>query len=195
MARRSRTRRVLKWLATIACAPLVVLYATSLCVKVAPNLGLVERSLWAEYGHLCVFYVRREGDPTEIRNAESRVREHWASHSPPRLPVFSAIKVSDWTTVLLNTFRLPIIDSENGWTGSTFPEPIRVILVRIYVPLGLPLLALFAMVIVLWWLDRRRVLPGRCQKCGYDLTGNVSGRCPECGREVKASEVATVEQR
>lgn len=20
---------------------------------------------------------------------------------------------------------------------------------------------------------------GRCQKCGYDLTGNVSGRCPE----------------
>ncbi len=21
-----------------------------------------------------------------------------------------------------------------------------------------------------------------CQKCGYDLTGNVSGRCPECGR-------------
>jgi hypothetical protein len=22
---------------------------------------------------------------------------------------------------------------------------------------------------------------GRCQKCGYDLTGNVSGRCPECG--------------
>lgn len=24
--------------------------------------------------------------------------------------------------------------------------------------------------------------PGHC-KCGYDLTGNVSGRCPECGRE------------
>ena len=21
----------------------------------------------------------------------------------------------------------------------------------------------------------------RCTKCGYDLTGNVSGRCPECG--------------
>jgi predicted Zn-ribbon and HTH transcriptional regulator len=24
-----------------------------------------------------------------------------------------------------------------------------------------------------------------CQKCGYDLTGNVSGRCPECGEAVK----------
>jgi len=22
---------------------------------------------------------------------------------------------------------------------------------------------------------------GRCRKCDYDLTGNVSGVCPECG--------------
>jgi hypothetical protein len=27
----------------------------------------------------------------------------------------------------------------------------------------------------------RRVPPGRCPNCRYDLTGNVSGRCPECG--------------
>lgn len=27
---------------------------------------------------------------------------------------------------------------------------------------------------------RRRGAP-RCDDCGYDLTGNVSGRCPECG--------------
>lgn len=29
------------------------------------------------------------------------------------------------------------------------------------------------------WRRRRR---GRCVKCGYDLTGNVSGVCPECGQ-------------
>ena len=23
---------------------------------------------------------------------------------------------------------------------------------------------------------------GQCARCGYDLTGNVSGVCPECGR-------------
>ena len=28
--------------------------------------------------------------------------------------------------------------------------------------------------------DRRDA--GRCTRCGYDLTGNVSGVCPECGR-------------
>ncbi len=30
-------------------------------------------------------------------------------------------------------------------------------------------------------LGRRRFPAGHCRKCGYDLTGNVSGRCPECG--------------
>lgn len=25
---------------------------------------------------------------------------------------------------------------------------------------------------------------GRCEACGYDLTGNVSGKCPECGTTV-----------
>ncbi|MCG8403591.1 MAG: YcxB family protein [Phycisphaerales bacterium] len=27
----------------------------------------------------------------------------------------------------------------------------------------------------------KAVSPGLCKKCGYNLTGNVSGRCPECG--------------
>lgn len=27
----------------------------------------------------------------------------------------------------------------------------------------------------------RRRKNGQCLKCGYDLTGNVTGRCPECG--------------
>ena len=36
----------------------------------------------------------------------------------------------------------------------------------------------------LWWRDRRPP-PGHCQKCGYNLTDNVSGVCPECGTEVE----------
>jgi hypothetical protein len=38
--------------------------------------------------------------------------------------------------------------------------------------------------VILLWRHRRRCLPGFCRKCGYNLTGNVSGRCPECGTEV-----------
>lgn len=31
---------------------------------------------------------------------------------------------------------------------------------------------------------RRRMRPGHCPSCSYDLTGNVSGVCPECGAKV-----------
>jgi hypothetical protein len=31
----------------------------------------------------------------------------------------------------------------------------------------------------------RRVLPGHCPICRYDLQGNESGRCPECGTAVR----------
>jgi hypothetical protein len=31
----------------------------------------------------------------------------------------------------------------------------------------------------------RRRRKGLCIRCGYDLTGNVSGTCPECGTEVQ----------
>lgn len=56
-------------------------------------------------------------------------------------------------------------------------------LTRTYVVIPLWLLLLTALVLsaFLWFRDRRRVPVGHCRKCGYDLTGNVSGRCPECG--------------
>jgi hypothetical protein len=33
----------------------------------------------------------------------------------------------------------------------------------------------------------RRRRRGLCLKCGYDLTGNISGVCPECGTEKESS--------
>lgn len=33
-------------------------------------------------------------------------------------------------------------------------------------------------------IRRRWAALHRCLRCGYDLTGNVSGICPECGRPV-----------
>jgi len=40
-----------------------------------------------------------------------------------------------------------------------------------------------------WAIDgirRRRAPPDACRKCGYNLTGNVSGICPECGTPISA---------
>lgn len=47
------------------------------------------------------------------------------------------------------------------------------------------------------WLEARLLRPriplgraGRYCKCGYDLTGNVSGSCPECGSKIEGGRVA-----
>lgn len=34
-------------------------------------------------------------------------------------------------------------------------------------------------------LRRRQRVPGACDRCGYDLTSNVTGRCPECGTAIE----------
>ncbi len=45
---------------------------------------------------------------------------------------------------------------------------------------------------VLWLFDRTHHPAGHCRRCGYDLTGNLSGRCPECGVAISVSrEVET----
>lgn len=37
-------------------------------------------------------------------------------------------------------------------------------------------------VVLRGFIRRPRHRAGRCDRCGYDLTGNVSGVCPECGK-------------
>ncbi len=47
-------------------------------------------------------------------------------------------------------------------------------------PFWMPLLAIALPTVWLWRRDSRHP-PGHCRKCGYDLTGNVTGVCSECG--------------
>ena len=47
----------------------------------------------------------------------------------------------------------------------------------------LPALTLPVTAVLFIMNRRRRIPPGHC-RCGYNLTGNVSGVCPECGTEI-----------
>lgn len=50
----------------------------------------------------------------------------------------------------------------------------------VIVPFWMPFV-LFVTVAALAHRRARGLKPGTCRKCGYDLTGNVTGKCSECG--------------
>lgn len=54
----------------------------------------------------------------------------------------------------------------------------------VVLPIWLFALLFLALTIYLVRRLRPRFPAGCCAKCGYDLTGNVSGVCPECGTSV-----------
>jgi hypothetical protein len=77
------------------------------------------------------------------------------------------------------------------WCGLYLPQTqgltdpsFRRYLWSIRLPFWLPAVIIGLLVALLLLRDSRRVRPGCCLCCGYDLTGNVSGRCPECGRAI-----------
>ncbi len=88
--------------------------------------------------------------------------------------------------------RDPAYDLVVQWRQSTLVWKPEWRLFRFHFRIGLPLwipCVLFSLpTTVLWWLDRRRMRLGHCQRCGYNLRGNVSGVCPECGSAMPGYE-------
>lgn len=75
-------------------------------------------------------------------------------------------------------YRVPVLKSHAG-----------------HVLVIVPLWCLASVVVIpmaaLWYEEWRRKVrdrPGHCKRCGYNLSGNVSGRCPECGTEIAGSQ-------
>jgi hypothetical protein len=53
---------------------------------------------------------------------------------------------------------------------------------------NLPFVLVSVPAAILLCLDLRIVYPpGHCRRCGYNLTGNLSGVCPECGEAIGES--------
>lgn len=72
--------------------------------------------------------------------------------------------------------------------SSNYVSPSRLVSFwRIVVPCWFVLFAFLvvsAWSVVRWKRRRRKRLAGGCRRCGYNLTGNVSGVCPECGEKI-----------
>ena len=74
------------------------------------------------------------------------------------------------------------------WEGSWWPRYFtpydirrRVFYLPLWLPASLPVLIWGGVYLVIG-RAARRMARGRCIRCAYDLTGNLSGVCPECGQ-------------
>jgi hypothetical protein len=70
-----------------------------------------------------------------------------------------------------------------GTNERTHRVEVSRLLADLAVVLGVPLAAWLAF---RFWRGKARRRKGACLRCGYDLTGNVSGVCPECGTSIGA---------
>jgi len=167
MARRSKTRRVLKWTGTVVCALLLGMLVLSAWYEVTWRgsdavVGLVDGTV----GCILDRSEQRFGIPgivTSTRHGSLPVPTGWA--------VFWS-DASAWRERLSSLWWLPRVQR--------LPGVMAGVLTVVSVPIWIPLLLAAVPTAVLFWRDRRRIPPGHCQQCGYNLTGNVSGRCPEC---------------
>ena len=218
MRRRSRTRRVLKWVGVLSCTLIWLTWRGSTRYHV-------------EYfgRHLCI--GMSEGCATLVYASKPRATARigwWAGKPPMRmqasLPGFERIRRSAqpsawlcwlplWIPLAVAVIPTALLwrDRRRSPAAATDPDAVfcRVLKwvgLAVCLPIMLsesitgvsPHYPVFEVMFVanvaatsyLWWRDDQYVPPGHCQHCGYDLTGNVSGRCPECGTPV-SNEKAT----
>ena len=124
---------------------------------------------------------RKTPNGQEFREVYPQVADRLTStlkHTEPlleRLPPTIYVGPRDGRSGTLSYHGMPrVIRSPLGW--------------RIIVPLWTLMLLVAVVSCIIWRMVPRRAVPGHCRKCGYDLTGNVSGKCPECGTEISSSE-------
>jgi hypothetical protein len=163
----SRTGRVLNWVGTAVCALLVVCDVVSMRWSIRGSIN-TNWSVGASSGKLFVMWWNDDMVAFAQRD------KSWILPS--------------------GVFRLP---SDTSHVFLPYVWRLGDSMFAVDMPFWIIALAVALPTAPLWWFDRRAYPPGHCAKCGYDLTGNVSGRCPECGTatggSVAAREHATAE--
>ena len=157
MRKRPRVRRGLKWGGTVFCALLVVAFVVSFLMDVVYDRATttVRTEVHLVSGAIMLIRQRRLRVPNR------------------RIITFRDIVV------------MPR-DPRLGWWLAVLPRGQglqRLGFLLLAVPLWMPFVVVGIPTAFFWHRDRR-IPPGHCQKCGYDLTDNVSGVCPECGERI-----------
>ena len=165
--RRTQRRRALKRSGLVASVLFAVAWGVSVCWSVwchPPSTGWL---VACRQGGLTLLTFPRDEDPFQRFPGWSIDARSWNTpgHAVPL----------GHTSAFLHAVGLQMPSMRNYASSG--------ILFHRWLPFWLPVIVTTIPTGVLVWLERR--FPrGRCQTCGYDLTGNVSGVCPECGEGV-----------
>ena len=161
------TRRQTKWVCTVACAATALILVASIWCCAGFQYNRFGCGFFAGEGYAWWWeYSDWDGD-------KESYREFDILEPTLRLSLPSLRREDDWWHGPTRETCPPLSGRRWVWVLS--------------VPLWLVLVVLALPTAFLWWRDRRCIREGFCRKCGYDLTGNVSGRCPECGTEINSS--------
>ena len=149
----------------------------------AKDIESLRCRLTAGRGDVAIYWWNGRSNPHEARaSAHVSVPRRGAGKRSifEPTPIVDVSMAPDAKTVAMCNDLINVLESphsrpkvELGWWGGQVVVPLWIPLLLVAVPTG-----------VLWWRDRRRIPPGHCRQCGYNLTGNISGVCPECGTAV-----------
>jgi len=174
MPRTRRKRRMLKWAGLVLSLLIAVAWAVSLrwylryfkAIEEAPRFTIVPG---AQYG--IVIVRSNSGELVQYRTVKLSS---------------GYLGYGTWVCLPrdLGWHATRIRPASPRWKPLYYPSTAGT---QVFIPLWIPFLIVAIPTGLLWYRDRRPIPPGHCQKCGYNLTGNVSGVCPECGEKVIAA--------
>ena len=163
--RRHRFRRIAKWIGTGATMLILVAWVSSV-----PLLGTKTTVFEGNYARNWIAVDRG-----------LMIYEFGARPRPGRLKVYcwdEGPERRQWPIWVRYGLIAPTVER--------FPTPA---IYHLILPLWLPFLLVITPTAYLWNRDRRRISPGHCPSCNYNLTGNTSGICPECGTPCQPASV------
>src|ERR1043166_937166 len=148
MRRRHRFRRIAKWVGTVLCTLVFAAWVVSVPTfrKKLVRWGFVGRNV-----HIELFrgYIRLDQSSQPLPDLKNE-------------PGFNGWFRGQDTGHSLETYGLVLPQSYD------FPRGAGA---GVILPLWLPLLVFTIPTLMLWYRDRRRIPPGHCPSCNYNLTG------------------------
>ncbi|NLE59111.1 MAG: hypothetical protein GX616_12175 [Planctomycetes bacterium] len=95
----------------------------------------------------------------------------------PLTPI-DLVRIASWVVLGMSCVTSQTAGSYYNYFWPQYGPPIR------HLAMVVGVVALMTIVLTRLIYPPPAIKPGCCAKCGYDLTGNVSGVCPECGEKI-----------